>query len=184
MTPLATLAGMRTRTAKLLALGIATFALGAGGSLAAAAAPAGAHYLKSTNAAADHHLNILRFPPRNPRFRPCIKRTVGLRSGDFLHSAYIVSETHRTDPDLSSQAPIHIAVPGVYRWEACRGWNSRIERYEVRSTLRGHGFSHTNKNVFARDPNVLGPSHLYGNGNYEWGGRIVRRQDDVTVPSG
>ena len=54
-----------------------------------------------------------------------------------------------------------------------------------RSTLRGHGFSHTIKNVFARDPNVLGPSHVYGDGSYEWGARLVIPEaPGTTHPSG
>jgi hypothetical protein len=178
------LAGMRTRTATFGASLAAAFALAAAGSLAGAAAPADAFYLKSTDATPDHHLNILRFPPKNPRFRPCIGRPVRLGAGDFLHGAYAVSESHRTDPDLD-QALITVRVPGTYTWEACRGWNSHIERYQVRSTLRGHGFSHTILNTFEPDPNQLSrPSHLYGNGNYDWGGRIVRDCPNCTEPSG
>jgi hypothetical protein len=61
----------------------------------------------------------------------------------------------------------------------------RIHHYEVRSTLRGHGFSHTIKNVFQRDPNQLGPSHVYGDGSYEWGGRLVIPEPPGTThPSG
>jgi hypothetical protein len=177
-------AGMRTRAATFGASLAAAFALAAAGSLAGAAAPADAAYLKSTDATSDHHLNVLRFPPKNPRFRPCIIRTVRLRGRDFWHGAYAVSESHRSDPDVY-QAHITVRVPGTYRWKACRGWNRRIRRYQVRSTLRGHGFSHTIKNTFNRDPNDFnGPSHVYGDGNYEWGGRIVRYALDVTDPSG
>jgi hypothetical protein len=150
--------------------------------LAGSAAPADAFYLTSTNATPDHHLNILRFPPRNPGFRPCIGRPVRLPAGEFWHGAYAVSERHRTDPDLY-QAHITVRVPGTYTWEACRGWNARLGHYQIRSTLRGHGFSHTIKNTFQRDPNDLGPSHVYGNGNYEWGGRIARYQLGVTEPA-
>jgi hypothetical protein len=166
---------MRTRT--LVASLLAAFALAAGGSLAGAAAPADAHYLR--------HTDTFHFPAWSPRFRPCIHRTVGLRARNFLHGAYLVSTRHRSDPDLD-QAPIRLPVGGIYRWEACRGWNSHIDRYEVRSTLRGHGFSHTIKNVFERDPNQFGsPSHVYGNGRYEWGGRLVRPEPPGTThPSG
>jgi len=175
---------MRTRAATFGGSLAAAFALAAAGSLAGAAAPADASYLTSTDATPDHHLNILRFPPKNPRFRPCIGGSVRLWAGDFLHGAYAVSESHRTDPDLY-QAHITFRVPGTYMWEACRGWNSVFEHYQVRSTLRGHGFSHTILNTFEPDPNQLSrPSHLYGDGNYEWGGRIVRYTPDVTEPSG
>ena len=168
---------LRTRTTTLVASLLAAFALAAGGSLAGAAAPAEAHYLRTTS--------IFHFPAWSPRFRPCIHRTVGLRRHNFLHGAYAVSTTHRTDPDLR-QAPIRIPVGGSYRWQACRGWNSHIDRYEVRSTLRGHGFSHTIKNVFARDPNAgIDPSHVYGDGRYEWGGRLaIPEPPGTTHPSG
>jgi hypothetical protein len=166
----------RTRATTLAALLLAAFALAVGGSLSAAAAPADAHYLRTTD--------TFHFPPWSPRFRPCIHRTVALRLRNFLHGAYAVSTSHRTDPDLH-QAPIHLPVAGSYSWEACRGYNSRIHHYEVRSTLRGHGFSHTIKNVFTRDPNVPGPSHIYGDGSYEWGGRLVIPEaPGTTHPSG
>ena len=78
-----------------------------------------------------------------------------------------------------------IRAPGTYRWQACWGYNSRIRHYQARSTLRGHGFSHTILNTFKRDPNqITGRSHLYGNGYYEWGGRIARYTPGVTEPSG
>src|SRR5262249_35565057 len=152
-------AGMRTRSTPMLALLAVAFALVA---TSAVAAPADAFYLKSTDHAADHHLNILRFPPRNPSFRPCIRSTVRLWKGDFWHGAYAVHEQHRTDPDLR-QAHIRIRVPGVYRWESCRGYNRQIRHYQIRSTLRGHGWSHTILNTFSRDPNApIGrPSHVY-----------------------
>jgi hypothetical protein len=179
------LAGRRTRTATFGASLAAAVALVAGGSLAGAAAPADAFYLKSTDAVPDHHLNILRFPPRNPRFRPCIDRSVRLRAGQYLHGAYAVSERHRTDPDLEEEL-LTVRAPGRYSWEACRGWNSRIRDYQIRSTLRRRGpVASTILNTFSRDPLAEpGPIHVYGNGNYEWGGRIVRYTPDVTEPSG
>jgi hypothetical protein len=179
------LAGMRTRAATFGALLAAAFALAAAGSLAGAAAPADAFYLKSTDAAADHHLDILRFPPRNPSFRPCIGHPVRLRAGEYLHGAYAVSRSHRTDPDLEEEL-LTVRVPTTYNWEACRGWNSRIRDYQIRSTLRRGGVvSSTILNTFSRDPLAEpGPIHVYGNGNYEWGGRIVRYTPDATEPSG
>jgi len=156
---------MRTRTTTLAALFLAAFALTTGGSLAGTATPADAHYLRTTS--------TFHFPAWSPRFRPCIRRTVGLRFRNFMHGAYLVSTSHRDDSDIY-EARIRLPRGGSYRWEACRGWNSRIGKYEVRSTLRGHGFSHTIKNVFARDRNNLPhPSHIYGDGRYEWGGRLV-----------
>ena len=177
------LAGMRARTATFGASLAAAFAFGAAGSLAGAAAPADAFYLKSTDATPDHHLNILRFPPRNPGFRPCIGRPVTLRADEYLHSAYTVSESHRTDPDLDEEQ-LTVRVPTTYNWEACRGWNSHIHDYQIRSTLRRRGVvSSTILNTFSRDPlSEPGPIHVYGNGNYEWGGRIVRYTPDVTEP--
>jgi hypothetical protein len=177
-------AGIRTRTARFGASLFAAFALAAAGSLAGAAAPADAFYLKSTDEVADRHLNILRYPPRNPGFRPCIDRTVSLRAGQYLHGAYAVSETHRTDPDLEEEI-LTVRAAGTYDWEACRGWNAHIQDYQVRSTLKRRGaVASTLLNTFSRDPLAEpGPVHVYGNGNYEWGGRIVRYTPGVTEPS-
>ncbi len=170
-----------TRTvAMICAFLVAAIALAA----AATAAPAQAYYLSSTEQVPDHHLNLLRWPPKSPSFRPCIVKEESLPAGDFYHGAYIASETHRTDPDLQNA---HIIIPtaGTYHWEACRGWNDELDRYQVRSTLVGHGFSHTILNTFQRDPNDFeGPSHLYGDGNYEWGGRIARYEPDATELAG
>lgn len=179
------LTAMRTRTATIGASLVGAFALTAAGALAGAAAPADAFYLKSTDAARDHHLNILRYPPRNPSFRPCINRSVRLRAGEYFHGAYAVSERHRTDPDLEEEL-LTVRVPTTYKWEACRGWNSRIRDYQVRSTLRRRGrVSSTILNTFSRDPLAEpGPIHVYGNGNYEWGGRIARYTPDATEPQG
>jgi hypothetical protein len=179
------LAGMRTRAARFGALLAAAFALAAAGSLAGAAAPSDAFYLKSTDAVADHHLDILRFPPRNPSFRPCIGRPVTLRAGEYIHGAYAVSRTHRTDPDLEEEL-LTVRVPTTFTWEACRGWNSLIQDYQIRSTLRRRGVvSSTILNTFSRDPLAEpGPVHVYGNGNYEWGGRIARDCVGCTEPSG
>ena len=169
-------ARMRTPTTTLLASFLTALALAAGDSLAGAPTPADAHYLRTTD--------TFHFPAWSPKFRPCIRRTVGLRWRNFLHGAYAVSTGHRTDPDLL-EAPIRIPRAGSYRWEACRGYNTRISHYEVRSTLRGHGFSHTIKNVFKRDRNVTGPSHVYGDGSYEWGGRLAFPEPPGTThPSG
>jgi hypothetical protein len=130
-------------------------------------------------------LDILRFPPRAPNFRPCISRGVKLGPGDYMLGAYLVSTRHRTDPDLHSDL-IHIRARGWYNWEACRGWNDDEypwDRYEVRTTLLGHGFFHTVLNDFAPDPTAPRTRrHIYGNGNYEWGGRIVRYTPGVTEP--
>jgi hypothetical protein len=179
------LTGMRTRAATFAASLTAAFALAAAGSLAGAAAPADAFYLKSTDAVADHHLDILRFPPRNPSFRPCIGRPVKLQAGEYIHGAYAVSRTHRTDPDLEEEL-FTVRVPTTFSWEACRGWNYHIHDYQIRSTLRRRGVvSSTILNTFSRDPLAEpGPVHVYGNGNYEWGGRIVRYTPGVTEPQG
>jgi hypothetical protein len=178
-------AGMRARIATFGVSLAAAFALAAAGSLAGAAAPAEAYYLKSTDEAPDRHLNILRFPPRNPSFRPCIERTVRLRAGRYLNGAYAVSERHRTDPDLAEEI-FTVRSPGVYAWEACRGWNAGLRDYQIRSTLRRGGpVASTILNTFSRDllaePDGV---HVYGPGNYEWGGRIVRLTLGVTTPSG
>lgn len=172
-----------TRTvAMICAFFIAAIALAA--AAAANAAPAHAYYNASTEAVADQHLNDLRWPPQSPSFRPCIGKDQTLRAGDFNHGAYLVSEDHRDDSDLLNA---HIIVPtsGVYFWEVCRGWNARLGKYEVRSTLTGQGWSHTILNRFERDPNDFsGPSHLYGNGSYEWGGRIAPYEENATEIAG
>jgi hypothetical protein len=182
-------AGMRTRAATFGALLAAAFALAAAGSLAAGAAPADAFYLNtSTDANPDNaHLNLLRFPPRNPGFRPCIHRTVRVPRGVYEHGGYVVHLRHRNDPDVD-RIRISITVPGRYRWEACRGWTgNRFGNYEVRSTLRGPGgFHHSRVNIIEPYDPLGAPSHVgYGNGYYEWGGRIARHPcptNDCTRP--
>ena len=150
---------------------------------AAAASSAQAFYLTSTAEVPDHHLNVLRWPPRSPSFRPCIEGTVNLQADYYVHGAYLVSEEHRDEPDLY-QANIKPPVAGTYSWQVCRGWNDRrigefheilADAYQVRSTLKGHGWSHTILNTF--DHNI------YGDGNYEWGGRIAQEPPAVTEPA-
>ena len=102
ISPLSALLGpavRRTRATTVVASLLAAFALAAGGSLAGGAAPADAHYLRTTD--------TFHFPAWSLQFRPCIHRTIGLRLRNFLHGAYAVSASHRTDPDLR-QAPIHL----------------------------------------------------------------------------
>jgi hypothetical protein len=184
--------GMRTRRTTILTSLIAAVAIAAAGSLAAAATPAHAHYLNThtDNRPNNDHLNLLRLPrPANPRFRPCIHRTVRIRAGTYVHGGYLVSVRHRTDPDLVEQ-PLTIRFAGRYSWEACRGWNRHARRYEVRSTLRGPRgrVVQSNLNPIEPDfgPGTLEPeSHVkYGTGIYEWGGRIARTCSGCTSPQG
>jgi hypothetical protein len=177
-------AGMRARAAAVAAV----LALAAAGMLAAAAAPADAYYLNTTtdDNRDNAHLNLFRFPPKNPGFRPCITRTLRPRPGPYVHGGYVVHTRHRSDADLD-QISILIKHRGRYRWKACRGWNSDGDlypHYEVRSTLRGpRGFFATNLNIIEPyDP--LGPdTHVgYGNGYYEWGGRLARDCPGCTSP--
>lgn len=151
--------------------------------LAVTASSAQAQYLTSTAEVPDHHLNVLRWPPRSPSFRPCIEGTINLKADHYVHGSYIVSEKHRDKPDLF-QANIRPPVSGTYSWEVCRGWNSRRvgqfheilpDAYQVRSTLVGHGWSHTILNTF--------DDNLYGPGNYEWGGRIAQEPPAPTEPT-
>ena len=95
----------------------AAFALVATASLAAAAAPAQAYYLKNTDFGNFHR--FLRFPPQHPSFRPCISKTVTLPPGDYVHGAYIVSQSHRTNPDLENQT-LSVSARTTYNWEVCR----------------------------------------------------------------
>lgn len=165
------------RFPSLLVAVAAVFALAAAGSLAVAAAPADAYYLNtSTDDKADNgHWDLLRFPPKNPRFRPCIRRTVRPRPGSYSHGGYVVHVRHRDDADFDQEG-IVIQIRGRYRWEACRGWNPEAGRYEVRSTLSGPGgFFETNKNFIEPYDPPRTQSHVgYGNGYYEWGGRLAR----------
>jgi hypothetical protein len=175
----------RRRAATFGASLAAVLALATAGSLAGAAAPADAFYLNTTTDANpdNAHLNLLRFPPKNPGFRPCIRRTVRPPLGRYVHGGYVVHLRHRTDADLD-QVPILISVRGTYRWKACRGWNPDGGYYEVRSTLSGPGgFFHTNLNIIEPDVPLEAPSHVvYGNGYYEWGGRIARDCLGCTSP--
>ena len=172
-----------TRTLAMIgAFVVAAVALAA--AAAANAAPAQAYSISSTEAVPDHRLNYLRWPPQSPSFRPCIDKEVTLAADDFYHGAFVTSETNRTDPDVQN-AHIIIRTAGTYRWEACRGWNAELGKYQVRSTIVGHGWSHTILNTFERDPNDFeGPSHLYGNSNYEWGGRIANYEPEATELAG
>lgn len=174
---------MRTRRRALVTSLAAAFALVATASLAVAAAPAQAYYLKNTDFGNFH--SFLRFPPKHPSFRPCISNTVTLPPGDYLHGAYIVSQSHRTNPDLENQdQTLRVRARTTYNWEVCRGWNDDIGRgrYQVRSTLSRRGFSHSALMTFENE--IGGRSFLYGNGNYEWGGRIARACLGCTEPAG
>jgi hypothetical protein len=141
---------------------VAAFALVAIASLAGAAAPAQAYYLKNTDFG-DFH-SFLRFPPKHPSFRPCISNTVTLRPGHYVHGAYIVSQSHRTNPDLeNADAGLHVRVKTTYNWEVCRGWNDEIRSgvYQVRSTLLRRGFKDSalmiSKTNWAADPSCTVP---------------------------
>ena len=174
---------MRTRRPTVVASLVAVFALVATASLAGAAAPAQAYYLKNTDFG-DFH-SFLRFPPKHPSFRPCISNTVTLRPGHYVHGAYIVSQSHRTNPDLeNADAGLHVRVKTTYNWEVCRGWNDDIRSgvYQVRSTLLRRGFKDSALMTFENE--LGGRSFLYGPGNHEWGGRIARDCPNCTEPSG
>jgi hypothetical protein len=178
---------MRTRTTKIAVL-VAAVALAATASLAGRAESAQAYYLKNTDIAPDHH-TLLRFPPKFPSFRPCISHTVTLPRGTYLHGAYIVSQAHRDNPDLeNADRYLEVGRRTTYNWEVCRGWNPNpnpdgFDRaaYQVRSTVLRRGFKHTALMTFQNE--VGGRSFLYGNGNYEWGGRIERACIGCTSPS-
>jgi hypothetical protein len=179
---------MRTRTPTILASLVAAFALVATASLAGGAAPAHADYLKNTDIAPDYH-TFLRFPPKVPSFKPCVTDSVTLAPGDYVHGAYIVSQRHRTKPDLEN-APSTLTVRArtTYNWEVCRKWNpdpnpASFERaaYQVTSRLLRRGFKHEALMTFQ---NELGrPAVVYGPGNYEWGGRIAWACTGCTSPS-
>jgi hypothetical protein len=172
---------MRTRRRTRVGSLVAAFALVVTASLAGAAAPAEAYYLKNTDFGNFH--SFLRFPPQHPSFRPCISKGVTLPRGDYVHGAYIVSQSHRTNPDLENET-LRVRVRTTYNWEVCRGWNDEIGtgRYQVRSRLSRRGFSHSALMTFENE--IGGRSFLYGNGNYEWGGRIARACIGCTEPSG
>ena len=129
---------MRTQRRALVASLAIAFSVVATASLAGAAAPAQAYYLKNTDFGNFH--SFLRFPPKHPSFRPCITDTVTLRPGVYVHGAYIVSRRHRTNPDLEN-VTLNVRARTTYHWEVCRGWNDRIGRgrYQVRSRLVRRG---------------------------------------------
>jgi hypothetical protein len=179
---------MRTRTATLGASLLAALALAAGGSLVGPAAQADAYYLSSTAWSkwkhGDTHLNDLRFPrPRNPKFMPCITRSVTLTYGYWDHNAYFVSERRRNDPDINREEnPVLVPRRGTYKWKACRWFGPQSAQYFVESTLsRG-------KVVVDKSLQELSGNHRHDDnrqGNYEWGGRIAfDSAAGVTEPSG
>lgn len=173
---------MRTQRRRALIASFAiAFSIVATASLAGAAAPAQAYYLRNTDFGNFH--SFLRFPPKHPSFRPCISKTVTLRPGNYVHGAYIVSQRHRTNPDLENET-LRVPARRTYNWEVCRGWNDDIGRgrYQVRSRLVRRGFSRSALMTFENE--IGGRSFLYGNGNYEWGGRIARACFGCTEPSG
>jgi hypothetical protein len=175
-------AGMCTPRTTIVASLVAALALVATASLAGGAAPAQAYYFKNP----DH--SLLRFPPKFPSFRPCFTDTVTLRPGGYLHGAYMVSKSHRTRPDLE-QVSLDVRVRTAYHWEICRGWNPNpnpeafsTARYQVRSTLvpvNGRGPKNSALMTFENDQ---GRKLVYGDGQYEWGGRIVLDCPDCTSP--
>jgi hypothetical protein len=182
---------MRTRTTTIVASLVAAFALAAVGSLALAAGQADAYYLSSTTFSkwkyGDTHLNDMYFPQREIRFVPRMTRSVRLRAGLYDHGAYMVSMRHRTNADLGGRE-LSIPVTGRYKWVSTRRWRgpkTRFGHYEVFSTLSGHGVHQTVKNAIEPWVHYSEPSAVrYGNGKYEWGGRLARLCPGCTSPAG
>jgi hypothetical protein len=180
--------GMRIRRTSIVASLVAAFALAAFASLAGGAASAQAYYLKNTDFGDFHRL--LRFPPKHPKFRPCISNTVTLPRGTYDHGAYIVSQRHRTSPDLEGAGRyLTVRRRTTYNWEVCRFWNPDshgnglgFARYQVQSRLLRRGAKpHVALMTFENEPG--GRRVIYGEGNYEWGGRIARACVGCTSPS-
>ena len=148
----------------------AAFALAAAGSLVGAAAPAEAHYKRATN--------YFHFPAKAPRLEVTLTGTVRLQPGYWQHGAYFAHTLHRTDPDLGSRR-IGVLTPGRYGWRVVRWWSINRRQYMVESTLRRGSWSHRVREGLPRHG-----AHSYGDGWYEWGGRLAFDGPiGVTVPS-
>jgi hypothetical protein len=146
-----------------IALALAALALAAGGSLAGPAAPADAYYLRTTD--------LYHFPawaPHGQKFLPARGgRWLWLDDGYYLNGAYFAYTKRRNLPDLA-QDRIAVVTPGRYRWRVHRWWSIGRQQYFVKSKLSGPGLARTSEVI-----NELSGNHVYGDGMYEWGGRLV-----------
>jgi hypothetical protein len=146
-----------------LALALAIVALVSACSLVAAAPSADAHYLRTTD--------VFHFPAWAPHGQKFIPARGGhwlwLDEGYYLNGAYFAHTGHRTDPDLLNER-IAVVTPGRYRWRVHRWWSSNSQKYFVKSKLSGPGLARTSEVI-----NELTGNHVYGDGKYEWGGRLV-----------
>lgn len=148
---------MRTRTRVLFAPLVAALALALAGSLAGPAARADAATWLATK-------DVFHFPAWSPNGSRCIGRSIRLAEGYYSHGPFLVSMRHRDRPDMYKGEDIGIRA-GWYGWKVCRWWNSEFRQYRVSSTLSRGAWER-------RRVNELSSSRVYGDGLYEWGGRL------------
>jgi hypothetical protein len=154
---------MRSRAKRFGASLAAAVALALTGSLATAAPPADAYYLRATD--------LYHFPAWAPDGQVFLPRKGGrwlrLKEGYFQHGAYFAHTGHRDLPDLAEDR-IGITAPGMYRWRVHRWWSKHYQQYYVKSKLSGGSLPEPSIVI-----NELSGNHVYGDGMYEWGGRLA-----------
>jgi hypothetical protein len=152
------------RSTTAVALALVAFALAANGSLAGPTAKADAYYLRSSD--------YLHFPAWAPNGQEFHTRTVRLREGYYQLGAYFANQFHRSDPDLHNER-IAIIRPGAYRWMIHRWWGNMTDHYYVQTRLIRRGIGGGSWSVPVRNETGVLEPHNYGDGWYEWGGRMV-----------
>jgi hypothetical protein len=152
------------RSTTAIALALATLAVAATGSLAGPTAKADAYYLRSTD--------YLHFPAWAPNGQEFHTRNLRLREGYYLLGGYFANQFHRTDPDLVNHR-IAIFRPGIYKWMIHRWWGNRTDHYYVQTRLIRSGVGGGVWDDPVRNETGLLEPHNYGDGWYEWGGRMV-----------
>ena len=149
---------MRARTRTYIVTFAAALALASIGSLAGSPARADAASWLTTR-------DVFHFPAWAPNGSRCISRWIRLREGYYSNGAFLVSMRHRNSPDMYKGRDIGVTPSARYAWKACRWWSSKYRQYFVSSKLSRGSWQH-------RRVNELNSNHAFGDGLYEWGGRL------------
>ena len=157
------------RPRRRIGLLLATLAVTAIGSLTGPTASADAALLWNE----ESYFHFPAWAPDKPRCKPT--RTLTLAPGLYAHGAFIgkLTEPDKVDMDESGgNGRVNIRRPGTYYWDVCleydtNTWPHKRDEYAVRSGLhrKGSGLGIGQYNRLERH---------YGDGWYEWGGRLRR----------